>query len=62
MELDDIREVLYAYTKAVLSAIEDGEIEDFYEQDLVEDFVNEFLIANEEITGVLPEIPEPEED
>jgi len=62
MELDDIREVLYAYTKAVLSAIEDGDIEDLYEHDLVEDFVNEFLIANEEITGVLAEIPEPEED
>jgi len=61
MELDDIREILYAYTKEITSVIENGDVEDLYEHDLVEDIVNEFLLANEELTGHLT-VPASSED
>jgi hypothetical protein len=53
MDLDDIREILYAYTKHILGVVEDGNVEDLYEHEMVEESVEEFLGRNEELTGHL---------
>jgi hypothetical protein len=60
MNLDDIREILYAFNKHLLGIIEDGNIEDLYEHDMVEETVEEFLSRNEELTGHLKAASEEE--
>jgi hypothetical protein len=61
MDLDDIKELLYAFTKHITGILEDGDIEDLYEPDLVEEFVDEFIASNEELTGNLRDAPMDEE-
>ena len=60
-DLDNVREILYAYTKEILSVIENGDIEDLYEHDLVEEIVDDFLVRNEELTGDLAQPDEEDE-
>lgn len=60
MNQDDIKELLQKYTAHLLNVIEEAGIECLYDETAVEEAIEEFFIANEELTGHLEEVEESE--
>lgn len=60
MDQDDIKELLEKYTSHLLNVIEEDGIECLYYDTTVSDVIDEFFVANEELTGHLEEVEESE--
>jgi hypothetical protein len=59
VDLDDIRQLLYAYTKELSSFVEENGTESLYEEVEVEALVEEFLSSHDDLLGeAAVEMPE----